>query len=350
MKYSLTYGEFSKVIQAVATSDVLQHNGIITLLQHQWYPGHVPIFWVNQNDAVIDYKEQSYGYVKIGISGLTNPEWLRTGISRYRKWHAYLNGEKIPIYEHYKKDESADAGKYCSVLVSDGTLEFRYEPEWIDWISYAISYASIIFLFCILFWSEYYINSIRLLFTFFLIPVFPYSVNTLFAAFWLYLIWILCFSPPLSSQFWYAGFMKNMVGTYDHAPDQFLDLEFGLFLGQEHINKTICEIELTEKRPDPFPPSNNKWSNNTQDWKYRLVDSSGISRVVYKNLPQSHILIKTPQCFEIYVGNPYTNYLSLSQGNYIPSGFQIECKVHFTDGSIFTTSAHPGSQGHKEAN
>lgn len=350
MKYSLAYGDTALMFQAVAQTNVIQKNGLITLLEQQWYPNHIPIFWVQPNDAVIDFKVQSYGYVKINISGLANEEWLRTGISRYRKWNAYLNGEEIPIHEYYAKGEPNDAGKYCSVLINNGTLEFRYEPEWFDWLSYILSYLSIFILICILIWHMLFLQGILTVIDLFWKQLVSITVITSPSIVWLLLIWLLLLKQPQPSIMWYAGLMKNRVGTFEHAPDQFLDLEFGLFIGKEHLNKTICEIILSEKKPAPFPPSFNVWSNEDQHWKYLLVDSIGNNRFVYKHIPETHITIENPQSFEIYIGNPYTNFKALSQGNYIPSGFLIECTIHFTDGSFFKTSTHPGPQGHKELN
>ncbi len=347
MKYSLTFGEFYTVLQNVTQVNILQQLGNMTLLEHSRYSQTKPVNWVQETSGRFQVESQKYGYLRLKVTNLNHKEWLRIGISRFRKWHAYLNGTEIPIHEHIDKNESFDAGRYISVLADNGTLEFVYETEWVDSISYLVSYLSCAFLFLCLFFSNFFLFNFCKSIDQFASNSTKYIALGIVISVWLGLFFVYYFSNNTNSYIWYAGFMNNRVGTYDYQPDNELDLEFGIFLGSEHIGKTIKNILLKEQYPEALKESNNVWSSQPNHWKYTLETSSGKTAYLDESNPDTYLAINSPQFLRVFIGNPYDNIFGTINGHYIPTGTSVKCTIHFTDGTTTHFSAELGQQGHK---
>lgn len=331
-KYYLAIGENFKYIKDLPGMELTKQFGMVYLLQNKLYDPILCQFLNHTGKA--ELLAQQPGLLRVQLSEITESSWIRLPITRFRKWRAYLDGKSIPIVEHIEPQEKSDAGRYISLQASNGVLELRYEWERIDWIGLGLSTAAIVFMFmAYLFRPLFPIASLQhekivtiwnsILVSKPLQNIFGalFSVAILSAA---VLVWV---QPASSSRFWYAGLTEDRMSRKDWGHDQFLDLEFGLLIGEEVRGRILDSITLDEVPITPAHIQRNFWSNKGPlSWKIGIESWDETSDCWNRQDKPYNIALNPPHRLRLFVSNPYL-------GAYIPESLKIQVKLHFDNGT-----------------
>lgn len=332
MKYIIAYGGLAKNLESHPDWERLQRFDEISLLRNRQYAAD-PLFLLGDSPGTATVEILEPNRLGIRLQGLEKETWLRVGISRYRKWRAYLDGYEIPVQEHIETHEPLDVGRYVSVLVRDGFLELTYQPEPVDWAAYGLSGLSLIFLMSLLArkgWFQYFsfetLPPVVKGLTFISIKrTFLATVFVLLAA--LGILGYGVFLQDTSTRVWYAGITTDMLGRMEWEPDGELDLEFGVRMGADCREKTLEAITLREIRRAGLPPTANAWSTQAGPlWKIRVAAWNDTPSRWDRNGEALNIPLSPPHSLRLFAANPY-------RGDYVAGGTEIELTLAFTDGS-----------------
>jgi len=89
---------------------------------------------------VLSFKDRK---VAVDLSGLpAEGGWVRLPISPFPRWKAYNNGRSVEIHPWNPTPQLA----YMSVHAHNGSLTFRYERQWPDWVGDLLSVLMLVFL------------------------------------------------------------------------------------------------------------------------------------------------------------------------------------------------------------
>ncbi|RJP32807.1 MAG: hypothetical protein C4527_05525 [Candidatus Omnitrophota bacterium] len=175
---------------------------------------------------------------------------LRLGISRYRKWNAYINGTPVRTMRMEQSSETPEDRKLIGIQLHNGVLEIRYEQAWYD---IAARMASGLFLVLCIFlgagnrvwrrlqrWSDALTRQ----------PLLAHGSKTfLDAAVLVVILTILLTSfflpePRYVNRFEYIGELADRVGDRERIPDGRKDLCFELDFAPGTHGKRIVRLEL----------------------------------------------------------------------------------------------------------
>ncbi len=324
-KYIAALGEgVARNITKKPNTKIIHSFGDIYLFKSTDYQ-ETPVQFVNGVKGMAEIISNEPNYLAIRLSGMNEAGRVRIGVSRFRKWRAFLDGQETPIEEYIGYDESFDAGKYITVKALNGLLELRYQSQLIDIIGLWASFAALFIIVVGLVWNR--------LFRFlsfessFLNPVlnrvFSKKSGVIYQSFLgagitiaFFVIWL--WQPVAATNFWFAGITSDCTGIVNQQPDGLLDMEFGLYIGEDLRGKTIQFMSIQEHLPVHIKPSKNKWTTQNSMNSWRIVVQSLVGDMNAKLSPPHHL--------RIFVWNPH-------RGEYIPSGTEMELTIKFTDGS-----------------
>ncbi len=266
------------------------------------------------------------GNITLRLSGYDKKVLIRLAISRYRKWHAFLDGNEIPILELIQPCETSCVGKYITVSASNGLLELRYYNQWFDWAAYLISLFAFLILLWIIVYREPYQSGIQR-FTQILISLtnskstYIYCCTALLIILCLYIL-----LPYEAAHFWFSGNYLDVVGTSSFNKDKVIDLEFGLLLGKTNADKIIQSIQITAFNPNNQPIQ--KWTTETGDqWKLAFHVYDRFNYTWKRIIHTEDIQINPSTFLRIYAGNCFRE-------KYISNGTTVHIEVVFKDGGI----------------
>lgn len=307
--------------------------GEITVLENVFYQVK-PIFILENQTAQAALDSQDYGRVKIQLTCIDDRNWVRIGVSRYRKWRAYWDGQEIPIIEHLEPDEQTDLGRYISVLVGNGSLELRYESEPVDWLGTILTLLSIaLSIACLVSKSVFRSVSFEsdriglVLSQDRLNRILRWMAHCVFIIVLLALIALWLVRPVQSTRFWYAGITSDWVGRDGWNADGDLDMEFGFLIGKGCRGKTLHHVTMSEIRPEGFPASANRWTTGPEAlWKIALLPYDDGKKRWGGNGEPLDVPLNPPHFVRVFIANPF-------RASYIPTGTKMEITLHFTDGT-----------------
>ena len=244
---------FQEVKSLKGLETVYENNEII-LYQRDAWTGQG---WTLSGSGSVRLTDSSTNGLQFQIDGSGADSFLRIGISRYRKWKAYLNGEPVQIFYPPKPGETPEALKFIGVELQDGVLELRYQLEWFDLLGFWISVGSLGV--CAALCSR------RLTlppFIWYRIDLIEAGLQTVFAV---GLIGVMIISgmgsSPLRENYLHCiGQLGDRIGLANRDPDGIRDICFQLDLVPDEKNGKIIGITLQLIRPDGSARDHAIWS------------------------------------------------------------------------------------------
>jgi len=335
-KYTMTIAPVDKIIGQQPGVRRLFRIGIISIFQQENYSA-IPVQILHAPTGQCEIVTNQPGHLSIQLSGLPGENWVRAGVSRYRKWKAFQNGTEIPIAEHIEAGEPNDVGRYISVPASNGLLELRYASESMDWISYILTgLAGLFLLTCLAIRPVYRIVSLES----------PYAISALeivnrvrfraavsLAVSFLILAVILGLGFERSTQkthFWYTGILSDVVSPLGWKSDGNHDLGFALVIGEDLKEKTLETMTLREIYPEPAYPSPHMWITGQGPlWKLAVHPIADSDAGWHRREVPFGVRLNPPHFLTLYASNPH-------RGEYIPTGTEMELTLNFLGGESAT--------------
>jgi hypothetical protein len=300
-------------------SEPIRHTPSVSLYERNGWSGEG---WIIHGQAQVIRVPVQDGRLQFEISHAHEGASLRIGISRYRKWKAFLNGAPVSTVLSAQPGEPGKAENLIGVPIQDGTLELVYQDEWIDKSARVLS-----------------LLSFGLLLTFLLSPVWNWigkfslaliswwwiDVCIVIAAIVFLFSTLLYHQPPKSPLFFLYGLHGDQVGHYSRHPDHINDWTFLLSFNRDESHGKIERLVIEEILPDGQVHGNHRWvTDESPYWKIAVLDGYGA------RCDRADGALRLPgskrQELVLFLGACYNNAL--------PAGHHFRCSVIYKDGTV----------------
>ncbi|MBD3267853.1 hypothetical protein GF373_14390 [bacterium] len=281
--------------------------------------------WILHGTGAVERVPTKDGSIEFSLQDTSNGAILRLGISRYRKWHAYLNGKPVTTHHPNLPGEPFDAYFLMGIPIEDGTLKIVYEDAWYDTAAGIVTLISILLILLLCFppaWRQFAgmrIPWVR--------PSWVFVLDCLLVSGVLIVLLLSYFTVHTKkvASFYYLGVFADHVGKHSYKPDHELDICYDIQFHRQQSHGRIQEIVIQAYSVGKDPqPLNHIWSTkNAGCWKIAVVDSLG-NRCEREDgtlhLPDTpwHRLL-------LFISNAYPNG--------IPSHVKLGAKVIYEDGT-----------------
>ena len=219
--------------------------------------------------------------IRFQVSGTDSSTSLRVGISRCRKWKAYLNNSPVSTYLAQQPVEpSPEADQFIGLRLQDGILEFRYEREMIDLLARNSSLCSLILLLLIPFIKKSWFQNLH---TGKLNTLCHWSNLMVYVALASFILLHLTIMPIYENRkesvptcLTYKGLIGDFTGEMERQDDGKMDWCYELTFVNRNLSRKISLIDLYLVDDNGFRIENAHWT--TRDvwlWKIAAVDMFG---------------------------------------------------------------------------
>ncbi|MEW6236204.1 MAG: hypothetical protein AB1656_12535 [Candidatus Omnitrophota bacterium] len=255
-------------------TSIYENEKLIVYRRESWSPKG----WRVYGPAKVEPLPASGAVLRFRISGASAESYLRLGVSRYRKWKAYLNGRPVDSLLPAFYWEPVEAWKMIGVALQDGELEIRYESEWIDVFARLFSLGALLVLTLVIWnWKRIVSFSFHPRYEF----ISGKTVSALqialpvIAAFYLATA-LLAKRSDVALGVRYLGLYADHVSRRDRLPDGEKDLCFQMEFVKTGSYGRAAALDLIQFDPEKPERILNRWSTAIGGgWPIAAMDASG---------------------------------------------------------------------------
>ncbi|MBD3267852.1 hypothetical protein GF373_14385 [bacterium] len=333
-QYALDFKHAPKLTATILSNfELIEENNHLALYQRKPSPG--PGYKIH-GSATIKRIPTKTRTLRFQCSGVTPGTTLRLGISRYRKWHAYLNGAPVTTLMPPQPNEPPFAEKLLGVPLENGTLEFRYEADWFDVLARNITLVSLVLALFILFVQPHWItwltnNALNP----WLAGLTATGIGILVLTGFLAFLSIPLLKTKSVDPSWSQLDFKGRFGDYVHSnidiikwkrtPDGQADLCFSLRFYRSDLSNDIISLDMYQVDASGRQLGRNHWTT-WPDWKWKIAVMGPFGGRCDQNDGNVILPDTLYQELNLFIADPFYGQ--------IPRPFHVKCVAKFEDGSI----------------
>ena len=280
--------------------------------------------WVLHGQGNVDRIPTQDNSLQFNLQNIQPNSVLRIGVSRYRKWKAFLNEKPVEMVHAPLSGEPAEAEFLMGIPVENGTLKIVYRDEWFDrlavWIT-LLSLLGIAFLLHQASWRFLFYCEIP-----FTLPAKLILDLAITGGVGVVLILALCSPGEFKKDVVYLiGSYGDQVGGDNYKPDGKVDICLGLEFSIQAKHGKVSQIVLNLIEPDGSINQNYSWRTGVgPQWKIGVLDALGNrceqedGTLVFPDTPRQKLILFIKP---LDIPKPSTTY-------------SFKCIIHYTDGTI----------------
>ena len=321
-------------IRKLADTVLLKKFGIIEVYEWEKWNGES---WRLDGEGTVSILEDRPHHLRLSISGTNGETTLWIGISRYRKWKVFLDGEPVSLVDAETSPDHPELGKFIGVRVRDGTLDIRYRKEWIDWAGQIVSTLAFLLFFFFIFdcvsgkrlWQNWLDSPVVHTIRDWIGRCARRSVIffcTVFATAILAVLGYLLFRPmsPRPEYAVFLGVWYDMVGEKDWTPDGKKDLEWVIYL-RPWQNVELESVTIRRQDTETNDPASVVWTTKSgQKNKIAVFDDLGRRMDTYG--VDLNFRFRRSQRLFLYAHNIFPGQP--------PKEFRACLELHFSNGAV----------------
>ncbi len=268
--------------------------------------------------------------LRFQVEGAKADSHLRLGISRYRKWNAYIDGTPVRTFRLEQPFETPEDRKLIGIQLRNGILEVRYENAWYDYAAYLLSWGVFLFVGILIVRKSVWDRLQNLSLSLSANSMWTHgSAALLDTAVVVFVLTILLTSfflpkPNYSNQLRYLGVLADRVGEMERYPDGRKDLCFELDFAAKAKTAAVERIELFLLGEEGEHIPRAAWQTQSGSWpKIGIGDMLGV-RLDHED-GSIDIPVRYFQKLHLFVSRlPHLE---------LPETIRAECILTFEDGT-----------------